>query len=428
MKKLFACVLALAMAAAMAAPALAEESATTTDRTANVTQEGNPTRIPVHATYKGPQDVVSVDIVWDAMDFTYISEDAGTWDPANHTYTPPTNTGWNWNKPEGASETQTAPKITLTNHSNIGVNAVFGFKTDIEGLEGTFSPEACSFARAKENTAYNAAPSDSTTFSLDGTGIDAEQDLGNITVTISKGEIYETLDRLQAAIVNAADGDTITLGADIIDTGDGTSNAPLHINQGQDIVLDLNGHTMSSKTSSSIIWNQGTLTIKNGTVIHSNEEPNKEYSVIINEGSLTADGLELKNEYGRAITARSNSTRTNVTHCTLYSGEHSTESTLVLQANARIADCSITNIGAEVNGEAICFVRDTPDDNIYTLTIGGDTTVEKYISAVSGCTYKIAVEDGCTFDPIEHLHKEYNITKTDDRTWTVTRESSSSQD
>ena len=185
---------------------------------------------------------------------------------------------------------------------------------------------------------------------------------------------------------------------------------------------------MSSKTSSSIIWNQGTLTIKNGKVIHRNEEDNKAYSVIINEGSLTADGLELKNEYGRAITARSNSTRTNVTHCTLYSGKGSTECTLVLQADARIADCSITNIGEIVNAVAICFVRDTDDEPPHTLTIGGNTTVEQYIAAVSGCTYKIAVEEGCTFDPAEHLYENHTIEQTGNRTWTVTHNSPSSED
>lgn len=423
MKKLFACVLALAMAAAMAAPALAEESSATTDRTANVAQDGDQTRIPVHATYKGPQDVVSVDIVWDAMDFTYISEDAGTWDPTKHTYTPPTNTGWNWNKPEGATEDN--PKITLTNHSNIGVNAVFGFDSTIDGLVGTFSPNACSFARAKENSDYSAAPSDSTSFSLDGAGIDAEKDLGNITVTISKGEIYETLDDLQAAIVNANSGDTITLGADIIET-DRTNESTLNIPADENIVLDLNKHTISIDFSSGygncVIYNNSTLTIKNGTIIGDGSS-----SAITNAGTLTADGLTVKNENGGAITSRLNSIIT-LTDCTLYSGEGSLYPTLDLKTDARIVDCTITRDPDQYNKSTTAIHFDDGQPPVYTLTFGGNIAINNYITTFYECN--IVLEDGCNFAPESHVDQSIcDVTQnTGTRTWTVTYIKQASQD
>lgn len=422
------------MAAAMAVPALAEEEGTTTDNNnTSVDAENQQATIPVHGTYKGPSEVISVDVSWDAMDFIYTNASQGTWNPTTHKYENPTTAGWSWNKPEGTSDTKTKPEIKLSNHSNVGVKAAFGFvaSTDITGLTGSFTgltdENAFTLTRALENTDPSAAPSKATAFSLSGDGITGENvALGNITVTISKddstpdtptnpGVAYNSFSELQTAITQANSGDTITLGADIIDTESGDDNPALEITSDKNIVLDLNGHTMSSQSTESVIHNEGTLTIKNGTVIGSNE-----YNVISNVGSLTADKLEVTNENGGAIKAFKNSTSTNLTHCTLYSGKDSTESALVLCADARIADCSITNIGAEE--EAICFLRNTDgDDTPYTLTIGGNTTVEKYITAESAC--KIVVEADSNFTPADHIDTSAYNTVQDAETgiWTITR-------
>ena len=58
-------------------------------------------------------EIISADIAWDAMDFTYTAPSQGTWNPANHTYEGATAGGWSDN----------TPAITVTNHSNAAINA-----------------------------------------------------------------------------------------------------------------------------------------------------------------------------------------------------------------------------------------------------------------------------------------------------------------
>ena len=84
-------------------------------------------------------------------------------------------------------------------------------------------------------------------------------------VVLADGTV-STADDLKAAVANAEDGKetTVTLGAEI------TLDAPLEIPAGKNIVLDLNGFTLSSsatgENTGDVINNKGTLTVKNGTV------------------------------------------------------------------------------------------------------------------------------------------------------------------
>ena len=58
-------------------------------------------------------EVISVDLVWENMDFTYTAPSKGEWNAADHKYENADEGGWAWN---GATEKKTAPVITLTNH------------------------------------------------------------------------------------------------------------------------------------------------------------------------------------------------------------------------------------------------------------------------------------------------------------------------
>lgn len=126
-------------------------------------------------------DVISVDLVWDAMDFTYTEGSKGDWNAAEHKYENATAGGWTW---DDAIETKTAPVITVTNHSNIPVKASFAFAANVSGLDGLFSDSELLLDTA-ENTAPENAPSAQNTFSLAGDGIDATQNVGTVTVTVA---------------------------------------------------------------------------------------------------------------------------------------------------------------------------------------------------------------------------------------------------
>lgn len=84
-------------------------------------------------------------------------------------------------------------------------------------------------------------------------------------VVLADGPV-RTADDLKKAVASAEDskGTTVTLGAEI------TLDAPLEIPAGKNIVLDLNGFTLSSsatgENTGDVINNKGTLTVKNGTV------------------------------------------------------------------------------------------------------------------------------------------------------------------
>ena len=126
-------------------------------------------------------DVISVDLVWDSMDFTYTAPDKGTWNAAAHEYENPVEGGW-------SAANGTNPKITITNHSNVPVQADFSFVGMISGLEGSFTglTDGALLLDSAEGTAYEDAPVGKTTFSVSGSSIDKDEVIGTITVTVSK--------------------------------------------------------------------------------------------------------------------------------------------------------------------------------------------------------------------------------------------------
>ena len=123
-------------------------------------------------------DVISVDIVWDNMDFTYTAPSKGSWNASTHEYENATDGCW-------AATGGTDPKITATNHSNVTVNASFAFATAVDGLNGSFTKTALVLDSA-EGTELSNAPTGETAFSVSGSAIDADKSLGTITVTVRK--------------------------------------------------------------------------------------------------------------------------------------------------------------------------------------------------------------------------------------------------
>ena len=129
-------------------------------------------------------EIISVDVAWEAMDFTYTGASQGTWNPVTHAYEGAIEGGWSDN----------TPAITVTNHSNVAVNATLSFTANVTGVVGTFT-EASGTANdnvlnlaTAEGTEVANAPTATANFGISGAAIDANKALGTITVTIAKAE------------------------------------------------------------------------------------------------------------------------------------------------------------------------------------------------------------------------------------------------
>ena len=129
-------------------------------------------------------EVISVDISWDSVEFTYTAPSKGTWNPETHEYKNAAEGGW-------TATGGTDPKITVTNHSDTAVKVSFAFTTVVEGLNGIFTNDALVLDCADDTEEANA-PTDEIFFSVSGSRIDADQVLGTITVTVTKNAITKT--------------------------------------------------------------------------------------------------------------------------------------------------------------------------------------------------------------------------------------------
>lgn len=182
MKTIMRFALVLMLVAALSSSAFAAETGTA---------EGD-YNIPVTGSSQSGfnPDVISVDIVWGSMNFSYAASSIGTWDPNAHGYVGATAGGWSTNK---------AP-ITVTNHSNAAIGAAFSFTaasgTDVSGTfytkaaDDAYSPITSTVKKlmlaSAEGTTVAKAPTGSIHFAItDGTISESVGVLGNITVTIT---------------------------------------------------------------------------------------------------------------------------------------------------------------------------------------------------------------------------------------------------
>lgn len=198
MKRLLACTLAAALTLTAGTNAFAADAGSKSD-----VKSG--TEITVNGIYKETaeaEEVISVDVKWDAMKFVYALRSDGDWNPKTHAV-------------EGASEdpgwlNQTRT-IEVVNHSNVGVTASMSFKKNdaVTGtLTGSFTETngdandgVLTLANAAEGESlgnYDKAPKDSAEFGISGDAIAKDQTLGTITVSIAKNvsdaEIVESIE------------------------------------------------------------------------------------------------------------------------------------------------------------------------------------------------------------------------------------------
>ena len=361
MKKTLSIILALVLALSLSVTAFAAE-------TNNGTQD---TKITVNGTYTpgtAAAEIISVDVAWDAMDFTYTDASQGTWNPANHAYEGATEGGWSDN----------TPAITVTNHSNVAVNATLGFTADVAGVIGTFT-EASGTANdnilelaTAVDTEVSNAPTATANFGISGAAIDADKTLGTITVTIKNA--IDTYEELQAA-VNA--GGTVKLGGDI------TLESSLNIEAATPVVLDLNGHTITGSGRSVCVWLlSGSCTIMGGSITATGDNAVYNYS---KSGTLMIEGCTIRTD-----------------RSALYSGDDDAvttvkNSTLISDIAAIFCESGTISLEGTVNLSG----------KRYTInTMNGNVTV------VAG-TYN--------FDPTSYVDTDaYTVTDNGDGTWTVT--------
>jgi len=88
----------------------------------NTTGSGN-TTIDVNAIYTNgvsTPDVISVDIAWGEMQFTYNVNGTKNWDASNHQYVDNISKSW----------TAKGNTVTVTNHSNVAIKAELSFEAE----------------------------------------------------------------------------------------------------------------------------------------------------------------------------------------------------------------------------------------------------------------------------------------------------------
>ena len=352
MKKLLSVILALVMALSLSVTAFAATNDGTQD-----------TEITVNGTYTPgttADEIISADIAWDAMDFTYTGASQGTWNPVTHAYEGAIEGGWSNN----------TPAITVTNHSNVAVNATLGFTANVTGVVGTFTEASgtendniLNLATA-EGTEVGNAPTATANFGISGAAIDADKTLGTITVTIAKN-VIDTFAELQAAVNN---GGTVKLGGNI------TLEDTLIIETASPMILDLNGHTITG-TYKSVYLMSGTCTIRGGsiTVTSTNAVNNFGDTLTIDQCTISsASGCALYNGSGDATVKNSTLSRTDNWYV-VYAAEGtvSLEGTVDLSGTIKENDGGkVTVLPGTYNFDPTSYV----DTNTYTVTDNGDGT------------------------------------------------------
>ena len=145
MKKLLAIALTLALALCLAVPAFAAEpDIGTNNGTASVKVNGT------YAAGSAADEVISVDVSWGSMSFTYHDTVEGSWNDETHNFDGAVAAHW-------TCETD-ANKITVTNHSNVAIKAELSFAADsaYSGITGSFGKTSTKyFLHALLSAQYN---------------------------------------------------------------------------------------------------------------------------------------------------------------------------------------------------------------------------------------------------------------------------------
>lgn len=301
MKKILAILLCLATALTMSLTAFAATELKDNPTFGN--PEGDYT-IGVDATYVagGMQETdISVDIIWEEMEFTYTIASHGKWNPSEHSYDESGEMGWSDNK----------PSITVRNHSICAVEAGFDFvpDDDVEDLTGTFyiknddfdivpvEDENASFNlwsalgtnRDDEYEYYDQTPTATVYFGVSGGAIDGDKSLGTIVVTVAEGVNTVTTEEELVSVLNriVAIGGTVKLANDIDLTANGgaTYVSVYGGTKTSPTTLDLGGHTLTGTVSCGVAYGtDNNIVIRNGTVEYSSATMQNSNAVIVAYG------------------------------------------------------------------------------------------------------------------------------------------------
>lgn len=269
----FIALLSLGIAAAFSLPTLA---ATVGGAGTSQNVQGNLVGTGVK---RVPDSVISVDLLWEDMTFTYEEGDKGDWDPEDHVYVGGASGTWSANKPE----------ITLRNHSNVYVVAEFAFASaDGVGAEGTFyqkqpsiTDDGYTYTALKANeqsltlrsavgTEKTNPPTGAVCFGITSGTVTKDQTVGTVTVTVKKDprSFVYSAEELVEAIENieiSQTGGTVVLGCDI-DLSEIGIYSCFFMNIGSaeaPFVLDLGGNTLVTSID---VRDDSYVTIQNGAI------------------------------------------------------------------------------------------------------------------------------------------------------------------
>ena len=154
--------------------------------TDTIDQENGTTDITVSGTFESgfvAEEIISVDLSWGSMSFTYYDTDEGEWDEEHHVYEGAYDAYWDCE--------DDANKITITNHSNTAVEAQLSFaKVEGSNIVGSFTETAgeandgvVGLATAVE-TAVADAPKADVYFEIQSGSLTSSGTLGTITIKI----------------------------------------------------------------------------------------------------------------------------------------------------------------------------------------------------------------------------------------------------
>lgn len=307
--------------------------------------------------------IIAVDVTWDDMTFTYTDGDK-TWNPDTHEYD---TTEGSW----GEEITDAVRSITVTNHSNAQIKALYSFKSDVAGLEHMIYKKVFLLDNA-EGTEPENAPQFVNYFGIYGGSIDSDQKLGTLTVTIAEHKAYEvdsegytmaaTFEELETLLDR---GGKIKLANDIDMGSDGSYDLT------KDVDIDLNGYTLDGG-----LMNEGVdCKIKNGK-IDTHITP-----LDSNGGTTDVKNCELISSDGSA--ARVNNGTVTLTDCKMVrtSGTpaiiNKSNGTLILKGNSVVSGKEALWGGTTVIGAGTYDFDPTNyvDENSFTIAKDGENWV-----------------------------------------------------